>query len=430
MPAILKILTVFIGMLFLTRVRVPLGLSLVLGSFTVNIWAGLSMREIAIIFLHSLIDFELWIILAITVLILEIGRFMTKKENADELLAATQRWGGRHGRACSIMAIPAMIGLVPMPAGALFSAPFVKHAGNHKDSSAQWKSAVNYWFRHIWEYWWPLYPGVIIAMSLFEMIDTWQFIYAQMLFTPVAAFAGYFFLIHPHIKRLHESQDTVESSNWKALYVLSPIIIVFVLGMTLHFPLQEILPNSSIQTRKLLAMLIGLTAGLIVVILDLRKQRNIKLFSTLLSLKSLNLMFSLAGVMVFKFMLKKSGLLPMAAHELVNSNMPVEIAIAALPFLAGLVTGISLAFVGTSFPLVVGLMAAEGTSLTPLATLVLAYGFGYMGMMLSPVHLCLLVTKDYFGASIGSVYKQIAPCVISMLIYCLAIHILFKTLGW
>jgi hypothetical protein len=89
-----------------------------------------------------------------------------------------------------------------------------------------------------------------------------------------------------------------------------------------------------------------------------------------------------------------------------------------------------LGFTGASFPLVVGLMAAPGSGLTPLATLVLAYGFGYMGMMLSPVHLCLLVTRDYFSSSMLAIYRQVAPCIAAVLVFCLASYFLLSAFGW
>jgi len=74
-------------------------------------------------------------------------------------------------------------------------------------------------------------------------------------------------------------------------------------------------------------------------------------------------------------------------------------------------------------------MAAEGTSLTPMSTLVLAYGFGHSGMMLSPIHLCLLVTRDYFRSSFSDVYRRIVPCVLAVLAYSIAAHIALKLLG-
>jgi len=49
--------------------------------------------------------------------------------------------------------------------------------------------------------------------------------------------------------------------------------------------------------------------------------------------------------------------------------------------------------------------------------------------MLSPVHLCLLVTKDYFEAPMQKVYRQIVPCVLCVLVYCIVAHTVLAMLG-
>jgi hypothetical protein len=77
-------------------------------------------------------------------------------------------------------------------------------------------------------------------------------------------------------------------------------------------------------------------------------------------------------------------------------GIPALAIIMLLPFVVGLTTGVCVGFVGASFPVVVSLVAPGATAGVRLATLVLAYGFGYMGMMLSPVHVCLIVTNEHF----------------------------------
>ncbi len=61
--------------------------------------------------------------------------------------------------------LPALIGMLPMPGGAIFSAPLVDSVDDNDELFSSEKAAVNYWFRHIWEYWWPMYPGVILAVK-------------------------------------------------------------------------------------------------------------------------------------------------------------------------------------------------------------------------------------------------------------------------
>ncbi|MRR36206.1 DUF401 family protein, partial [bacterium] len=63
-------------------------------------------------------------------------------------------------------AMPAMIGMLPSPGGAVFSAPMVREASAHLTLPPDQKAFINYWYRHIWEYVSPLYPGIILVAGL------------------------------------------------------------------------------------------------------------------------------------------------------------------------------------------------------------------------------------------------------------------------
>jgi len=430
MPAVAKILIVFVSVLALTRLRLPLGVALMLGGLALNAWAGLGASDVAANLGRVLLASELWLMLSITGLIVEIGRYMTEKRNADTIVGAACDWGGRHGRSAAMILMPAVIGLVPMPAGALFSAPFVGQAAG-EERAADWKSAINYWFRHIWEYWWPLYPGVIVAMAVFGMIPTWQFIAVQFPFTPLAILAGYLFLVHPHVKELAAdgAPPRIEGDR-RVVRLLLPLAIIILSVILLPPVLKAVWPGIDTKTRQLLVLLIGLVVALLFVVVDEWGHDRRRIFSTLLKRQSLEVQLSLLGVLIFKGMLDRSGLLPAASREIVEMGVPMGAAVAALPFLAGLVTGIALGFTGASFPLVVGLMQQPDAGMTPLATLVLAYGFGYMGMMLSPVHLCLLVTRDHFSASLGDIMRRLIPCYVTVLVFSLVSHTVLRVFGW
>ena len=101
-----------------------------------------------------------------------------------------------------------------------------------------------------------------------------------------------------------------------------------------------------------------------------------------------------------------------------------------MPFLAGLVTGIGVGYAAASFPLVVGLLHADGSGLTPMSTVALAMSFGYTGMMLSPVHLCMIMSRDYFSAPSGPVYRLVVPYLGVIAATGIVLFLLFRALGW
>ena len=151
------------------------------------------------------------------------------------------------------------------------------------------------------------------------------------------------------------------------------------------------------------------------------------MFSDIASKKTMNVFITLAGVMLFESLLNASGLIPLAGQELSRGSVPIALIIAFLPFLAGLVTGIAIGFAGVAFPIVVGFVSAD-TTLQPIAALVLAFSMGYAGMMLSPVHLCFLLTVDYFSASFIKVYKYLVPCVLCVMAYGILLYQMLQML--
>jgi len=421
--AVAKILIVFFGVLALNRLRIPLGLGLIGGGLLLDLWAGKSIQVLPADLWLALVRPELWLLAITITLIMEIGHFMASDENGRVIISLARRIGGRHGKAVSLILIPAAIGMVPMPGGALFSAPLVGLTAEDSGNSAEWKAAVNYWFRHILEYWWPLYPVVIVTLSIFTL-QTWKYMILQIPFTLVSLCAGYFFLLKSH--KLSFTADEPEGKNLPGIgRILLPIgIIVFA---TLVFPglFQKVLPELKPASWKLLSMLSGLAVSLFIIWLD-RLNHSRKMFSDVLSMKTLNVFITLAGVMIFESLLNSSGLIPLAGRELSIGRVPISLIIAFLPFLAGLVTGIAIGFAGAAFPIVVGFISAGEISIQPMAALVLAFSMGYAGMMLSPVHLCFLLTVDYFSASFIKVYRYIIPCVASIMAFGVILYLVLQ----
>jgi hypothetical protein len=70
----------------------------------------------------------------------------------------------------------------------------------------------------------------------------------------------------------------------------------------------------------------------------------------------------------------------------------------AVPFVVGFLTGITSAYIGVGFPVVLPLLGVG--DLTYRAGMLMAFAGGFMGVMASPVHLCLVLTNDYFRASL------------------------------
>lgn len=77
------------------------------------------------------------------------------------------------GARAAALAIPAAIGLLPMPGGAYMSAVVVDPLYDKMGLKSHQKTFLNYWMRHIWIPVWPLFQGVLITAAVLG-VSVWQ----------------------------------------------------------------------------------------------------------------------------------------------------------------------------------------------------------------------------------------------------------------
>ena len=156
-------LGVFCLIVAASRLRVPLALAILGGSaLEAMLLAGVKPK-VALILAEGVVQPETLGLLLITSLQLVLSGAMQAGGQMERIVSLARQFLRRP--AVAMAAVPAMIGLLPMPGGALFSAPMVQSAaGEHRIEPSR-LSAINYWYRHIWEHWWPLYPGVMMAIA-------------------------------------------------------------------------------------------------------------------------------------------------------------------------------------------------------------------------------------------------------------------------
>ena len=367
------------------RLKVPLGAAFLLSSILLGILSSMGAGDIALSVGKSLIDPEtlrlvgiVYLLTLMGVLMSELG-WLSRTVSALNVLIPDRRIGA---------VLPAsLIGLLPMPGGAMLSAPLVEEGSRKLDISVERLTYLNFWFRHLWEYVWPLYPGLILSAALLDL-EVVTLIKPMWPLSIVAIAAGFFFGLRDlsgktgedKSRRFGKALGEFFLTTW---YVWA--VVIFVLGFGL-----DILP------------VVAIAALVTALILRRPDRERIRLFGKAFSWRVLSLV---AGVMVFNGMLESSGSLDALATEL--AAVPTVILLFVVPFAIGLITGINSAYVGLGFPLLVPFFF-EGGAFDPVH-FAFAFAAGFAGVLTSPVHLCLLLTKQYFGAEWGGIYRRLIP---------------------
>ena len=187
MTEIIKLLVVIAVIIFLIRKKWNLGYIILLASLLLGLLFGLNPKEMGINFLQTIIDVVTIRLIGIIVLVFLLSSILRRIESLKDIVDSLQKLVKDYRLILAF--IPSFLGLLPMPAGAMFSAPMVKEIGDRKRLKAEEKTFVNYWFRHIWEFVWPLYPSIILLSALLG-VEVREIIIVQLPITLIALTLG------------------------------------------------------------------------------------------------------------------------------------------------------------------------------------------------------------------------------------------------
>jgi hypothetical protein len=349
-------------------------LSLVIAILTIGIILFIPLNTYFSSFYTTISDWEFWKVIITIFSIYLLGETMSKSGDSKRFTSAIKEIFPNPKVSISLM--PALIGLLPMPGGAMFSAPMVKDISEDTPNiSSKDALATNYWFRHSMEYFWPLYPAIIIVASMANV--SLRSIVIYMLPVGLAAIiTGYLLMIRsiPKVKLEKSSLLQLAISSWPII-----VVIIFVI---LNQP--------------------GWLVVLLTSVTYLLTKRN-KAGALKGVLNKWKTFILLLAVFYFKAFVESTHVHDFMSEELINWSIPTLLVMMVLPFIMGQMTGITQGAVGLSFPLVMS-MASDGSG---LSVAILAYTFAVAGVLLSPVHLCIVLTVNYFRESYSALVKRI-----------------------
>lgn len=393
MLEIIKIGSVFITMLLLLRLKWNIGYVMLVASAILFLLYQSSPEIMFKTVVATVTDsvtiklfFSLTLIRIIEMILREKGILKMMTETTKRLL---------RGRRAVIVSMPLLIGLLPSLGGAYFSAPMVEESTRDLNMSRNEKAFINYWFRHPWEFVLPLYPGILLASAL-SKTDLRDLILANTAFAVMVIVTGFLFSMKDRDIRLINSGikgKPIKGNEIRSLLCFLPIVIILFLVLVAHIDLHY-------------AFLITITGLLI-----FYRIKTVEIGRLLRYGFTKDVVVLIFGTILFKFAMESSGAVEHLNSLFIEREIPLLPILFLLPFISGLLTGLTIGFVGSTFPLLMSM--GGGLSISQLC---FAFASGYAGVLVSPVHLCLVLTREYFRADLAEVYKRIMPATLLVLL--------------
>ncbi|MCX6558786.1 MAG: DUF401 family protein, partial [Candidatus Aminicenantes bacterium] len=119
----------------------------------------------------------------------------------------------------------------------------------------------------------------------------------------------------------------------------------------------------------------------------------------------------IAAVIVFQRLIEVSAAFDVLKNMDISLGM-VVLFIFLVSFTVGFLTGINTAYIAIAFPVLLPLIQ-HMPNYFYLALYI--YVIGYAGILVSPLHLCLVLTNEYFEAPLLEVYRYMAVPVLIMM---------------
>lgn len=376
----------------LLRIKVLIGPAILSGGLLIWLFESRSFEKLWVAFTETLTMQRTWDLLLCLYFVMCLEVELRKSGSLHGMVVTLRNIFSSNKVTLAFM--PAFLGLLPSLGGARFSAPIVQEASEGIAVDDEQKSAINLWFRHIFEFSNPLMPGVILAcgianVSIGDLID-------QVGWVTILCFVlGWIFLIVPlKITDPEKATNTQHDRaiDWKSLILaFGPIVTSFLLIVA--FDVQA-----------------ALAMGLVVVAfipLYFWFKRPISVKSVFTESLDKKLFFNVVCILYFIQLLTVIGTLDEIVNVFNNSALPQAVIIACLSFIFGVMTGMGQGYIAIVMP-IVALMAPGNIVLVGIAMV-----YGMAGQMVTPTHLCILVTVEYFKSRL---WKTIGKCgVLSLL---------------
>lgn len=309
-------------------------------------------------------------------------------------------------RRITLSLLPALMGLLPVPGGALLSAPMVEAEAKDLGLSPEKMAYINLWFRHIIFPIYPLSQSLIVAAAL-TGIPLFTILLLQIPVIAAMTIIGYLVGLRSvptlEVKERRSEPAPTPAFVGSLLPILSSMVIAILLG---------IIDNELFQQG--LNVVIASFTGL--VMLAALSRVSLKTFvKPLFNLWIYDVTFATYGAFLFQNVTKAISAEvfgPWAQSGILGAAWLLT----AIPLLLGIFIGSPMGAIAITVSIFPSFFTFSPKSAA------LLYAFAYLGYIVAPTHLCFIFTVDYFKTTLAKVYKYLVPsfiitCVVAAFLY-------------
>lgn len=385
----------------LTKAKFKLSYALLISTMVLSILSGLRLEILRQAVASIVTESSSLNIILIVIMVNIFGAVMKHYNILDEIIDTMILLIRDKRKILAI--IPAMIGILIIPGGALLSAPFVYDLGEDMKLSPSRRAAINLVFRHLAMFILPYSTSLLLISAILPEINIFKLILLNIIFVIAVVILGYFFFLKDIESVKSPPRENVKQNILKLIIYTSPIYICVIINVITGLPFYITLLGSIFMVY-----ILGNKKDFLKVVaksLNWHTVQTVLTVVAILIMKEIILnMEELLGIFHSMFNISSNNILSMIVIFLISSaffgfitgNQTAALAI-ILPIISQLDISIELLYVYIYF----------------------AFGAGFLGYFFSPLHLCQAFTLEHMKVSTNELYKEYrfyAPILLLVLI--------------
>lgn len=368
----------------INKKNIPIGIAICICALFMALLGGLGITEIKEIFLATFTDITKIQRYIVVLEIVILGVLLKEYKIIDEVIKYLVEV--IKNQKIILMAIPALVGLLSLPGGAIISAPFIDKLGDRSNLSNNQKAIINLIYRHIAMHILPYTSGFLVVTSIVPQISVYKLVGLNGIFIVLYVATGYFLYLR---KIENNNLSSLNPTNPKLTNILklliytAPVYLAVLLNLFFHIPFY-----------------IGMIATLLVVYLLCPRKT---FFQDVARAFNVKILLALIGVYLIQGVLGKMESVSALLSTVFSNPNTIIFGIILISFFFGMTTGFQPAALGVVLPILITLPISETRLLLYCH---FTFSWSFIGYFFSPLHLCQLFTCEYLKISTIELYKD------------------------
>lgn len=307
-----------------------------------------------------------------------------------------------------LMIIPAFIGLLVIPGGALLSAPFINDLGKDLKLSSARRAAINLVFRHIAMFIMPYSTGLLIVASSFPNLSIMRIISLNIIFIGLVIVVGYFLYIRDINVEIPSVRDNLGKNLLEIIILTSPIYIPVIINLATGLPFY-----------------ITLLFSILIVYFLSDKKNFVKNF---INSVGWNTVLTVVAILIIKEIILRMDSLLFIFNNMFNTNTSIIYTLFIF-LMASIFFGFITGNQGAALAIILPMIAQLDVGINMLYVYIyFAYCSAFMGYFFSPLHLCQVFTIQVMGAKTGDLYREYSKYAVLMLLILMVTFFIFRSI--